>query len=258
VSLLEKIVAHKREEVEFLKRNKPLDESVISFALYPQRQFLTSISSKKINIIAELKKASPSLGLIKKVFNPVDIAKAYEEGGATAISVITEKKFFQGDISFLSDVKMATKLPVLRKDFIIDPYQIYESKLYGADAILLIASILALNTLKEFIVLIHDLGMEALVEVHNEAELEKVLKTEARIIGVNNRDLKTLKVNLDTSLRLGPKIPHEKIKVAESGINSKEDILKLKEVNFKTFLIGTSLMREENIKGKLKEFLLCE
>jgi len=260
MSVIEKIISHKRKEIEQLKKDKPLDKIVTSFNLYPNRRFSAAISqNNKINIIAELKKASPSLGIIRADFDPINIAHIYEEGGAVAISVLTEKKFFCGDISFLPDVKMAVNLPILRKDFIIDSYQIYESKLYGADAILLITSILSLNKLKEFITLIYDLGMEALVEIHNEADLEKALKADAKIIGVNNRDLKTLKVDLKTSLKLVSKIPKEKIKVAESGINNSKDILTLKNAGFQAFLIGTSFMKAKDIKAKLKEFLtICE
>ncbi|MCD6213671.1 MAG: indole-3-glycerol phosphate synthase TrpC [Candidatus Desulfofervidus sp.] len=256
MSVLDNIVAHKKKEIETLKKHKPLDETIINFDLYPKRSFSQAIThSEGISIIAEIKKASPSLGVIRADFEPLKIAKTYEENGASAISVITDKKFFQGDINFLPEIKTAVKLPILRKDFIIDPYQVYETKLYGADALLLISTVLSVQQLKKLLNLTHKLGMEALVEVHNEKDLEKALKIEAKIIGINNRNLNTLKVNLQTCLCLKEKVPEDKILVAESGIKTREDILLLEKAGFQAVLIGSALMQAQDIGKKLKEFL---
>ena len=256
MSVLDNIIAHKKKEIETLKKHKPLDETVAEFNLYPKRSFSQAIThSEEISIIAEIKKASPSLGIIRADFEPLKIAKLYEENGASAISVITDKKFFQGDINFLPEIKTAVKLPILRKDFIIDPYQVYEAKLYGADALLLISTVLSVQQLKKLLNLTHKLGMEALVEVHDEKDLEKALKIEAKIIGINNRNLKTLKVDLNTCLLLKERVPEEKILVAESGVKTREDILLLEKAGFQAVLIGSALMQAEDIGKKLKEFL---
>jgi indole-3-glycerol phosphate synthase len=256
MSVLNSIIAHKKKEVETLKKDRSLDETVLNFNLYPKRSFSEAIThSKEISIIAEIKKASPSLGIICSDFEPVRIAKIYEENGASAISVITDKTFFQGNIKFLPKVKTAVKLAVLRKDFIIDAYQVYETKLYGTDALLLIATTLSTQQLKNLLTLTHKLGMEALVEVHGEKDLEKALKAGARIIGINNRNLKTLKVDLKTCLSLKTTVPEDKILVAESGIKTREDILLLEKAGFQAVLIGTALMQAKDIDKKLKEFL---
>lgn len=253
---MNKIIAYKRKEVEALKRNKPIDETVLAFGLYPRRSFAKAINQEgQVNIIAELKKASPSLGLIRSNFDPVKIARIYEKNGAAAISVLTDKQFFQGDIKYLSEVKTATALPVLRKDFIIDVYQVYEAKLYGADAILLIATALSHQELNKLLTLTHELGLEALVEVHDDYDLEKALESGAHIIGINNRNLKTLKTDINTCLKLRNLIPDDKIIVAESGIKTKDDMRRLKEAGFQAVLIGTALMQAEDIGKKLKE--LC-
>jgi len=256
MSVLDNIITQKKKEIETLKKHKPLDETVAEFNLYPKRSFSQAIThSEEISIIAEIKKASPSLGVIRADFEPLKIAKTYEENGASAISVITDKKFFQGDINFLPEVKTAVKLPILRKDFIIDPYQVYETKLYGADALLLIATVVSIPQLKNLLNLTHKLGMEALVEVHNEKDLKKALEARARMVGINNRNLNTLKVNLQTCLCLKEKVPEDKILVAESGIKTREDILLLEKAGFQAVLIGSALMQAEDIGKKLKEFL---
>jgi len=257
MSVLDKIIAHKRQEVEELKKNKPLDETVLTIDLYPRRSFAKAISQPgRLNIIAELKKASPSLGLIRSDFDPIKIAKVYESNGAAAISVLTDKQFFQGNIKYLSEVKTSVSLPVLRKDFIIDPYQVYEAKLYGADAILLIATALSYQELSRLLMLAYKLGLETLVEVHDEFDLEKALKSGAHIIGINNRNLKTLKTDINTCLKLRRLIPDDKILVAESGIKTKDDMKRLKEADFRAVLIGTALMQAQDIGKKLKEFIV--
>ena len=256
MSVLDNIITQKKKEIETLKKHKPLDETVAEFNLYPKRSFSQAIThSEEISIIAEIKKASPSLGVIRADFEPLKIAKTYEENGASAISVITDKKFFQGDINFLPEVKTAVELPILRKDFIIDPYQVYETKLYGADALLLIAAVVSIPQLKNLLNLTHKLGMEALVEVHNEKDLKKALEAGARMVGINNRNLNTLKVDLQTCLCLKEKVPEDKILVAESGIKTREDILSLEKAGFEAALIGTALIQAQDIGKKLKEFL---
>jgi len=210
----------------------------------------------RIKFIAEVKKASPSAGIIREDFNYIDIAKEYESGGASAISVLTDKEFFKGDIKYLSEIKETVSLPALRKDFIIDPYQIYEARAASADLVLLIARILTKEEIDAFLALSHELGMECLVEVHDNDELEKVLETEAVIIGINNRNLDTFETNLDTTLQLYHRIPDGKIVVSESGIKTRADVLVLEEAGIDAILIGETLMRSRDIFQKIKE-LFC-
>mgnify|MGYP003998966075 FL=1 len=210
----------------------------------------------RIKFIAEVKKASPSAGIIREDFNYIDIAKEYESGGASAISVLTDKEFFKGDIKYLSEIKETVSLPALRKDFIIDPYQIYEARAASADLVLLIARILTKEEIDAFLALSHKLGMECLVEVHDNDELEKVLETEAVIIGINNRNLDTFETNLDTTLQLYHRIPDGKIVVSESGIKTRADVLVLEEAGIDAILIGETLMRSRDISQKIKE-LFC-
>ena len=210
----------------------------------------------RIKFIAEVKKASPSAGIIREDFNYVNIAKEYETAGASAISVLTDKEFFKGDLKYLSEIKETVSLPALRKDFIIDPYQIYEARAAGADLVLLIARILNKEEINAFLVLSHELGMECLVEVHDNDELETVLETEAAIIGINNRNLDTFETNLDTSLQLCNRIPEGKIIVSESGIKTRADVLVLEEAGIDAILIGETLMRSRDISHKIKE-LFC-
>jgi len=210
----------------------------------------------RIKFIAEVKKASPSAGIIREDFNYIDIAKEYESGGASAISVLTDKEFFKGDIKYLSEIKETVSLPALRKDFIIDPYQIYEARAASADLVLLIARILTKEEIDAFLTLSQELGMECLVEVHDNDELEKVLETEAVIIGINNRNLDTFETNLDTTLQLYHRIPDGKIVVSESGIKTRADVLVLEEAGIDAILIGETLMRSRDISQKIKE-LFC-
>ena len=257
MDILRKIVEHKKRE---------LSEKKTKFNLTVLREeaeklkvpydFKEALSGEGINIIAEVKKASPSKGVIREDFDPVEIAKAYERGGAKAISVLTDEKFFQGSPFYLRQVAEAVKLPVLRKDFIIDEFQIYGAKALGASSYLLIAAILSDSELKDFIDLGRELGMEPLVETHTEEEVERALKAGAEIIGVNNRDLKTFTVSLSTTLKLLPLIKSEgKLSVSESGIKGKEDLIMLKEAGVDAFLIGETLMRSENPEALLKEWL---
>ncbi|MCD6255780.1 MAG: indole-3-glycerol phosphate synthase TrpC [Deltaproteobacteria bacterium] len=254
MSILREIVDYKKAEVEVLKKKRPIREEEIRARQFHHVFSRALIGPDKISIIAEIKRASPSLGPIRPSLEPGRIASIYEKNGAAAISVLTERHFFKGDIDYLPLIKKEVSLPILRKDFIIDSYQVYESNIYGADAILLIVSILPPDLLKDLIVLTNELGMEALVEVHNREELEKAILAGADIIGVNNRDLKTLKIDLNTSLELIKYIPQEKVTVVESGINTKEELLTLEEAGFDAALIGTALMKARDIGEKLREF----
>ncbi len=257
--ILDDIVKNKREEVERLKIYKDIEglKERIREDFRPPRDFHGALAHrsgpKYIRIIAEVKKASPSRGVIREVFMPNDIARVYQANGAAAVSVVTEEKYFQGRLDYLTTIKHNLKIPVLRKDFIFDEYQVYESRAASADAILLIAAILGKEELKGLIELAGSLGMSALVEVHDEKDLEAALGAGAKIIGVNNRDLKTFETDIETTRRLAPLIPKDRILVSESGINTIADILSLREAGVDAFLIGEALMREEDIGKKLKE-----
>lgn len=253
--ILDKIYSHKIEEVDENKRLVPVEILKERCKEFPEtRKFREALKKNNgINIIAEVKKASPSAGIIKEDFNHVNIAMEYEASGASAISVLTDKEFFMGDLKYLTDIKNTINLPVLRKDFIVDPYQIYEARAAGADAVLLIAKILSVEELETFLSLSHGLGMECLVEIHDNNELEKVLETDAAIIGINNRNLDTFETDLETSIQLHTLIPEGKIKVSESGIKGRADVLKLEEAGIDAILIGETLMRSKDIHFKMKE-----
>ncbi|MDR3111658.1 MAG: indole-3-glycerol phosphate synthase TrpC [Elusimicrobiota bacterium] len=215
--------------------------------------FKKVLSEKKMNFICEIKKASPSKGLISNDFKYKEIALEYEKGGASAVSVLTETKFFLGKNKYLSEIKSSVKIPVLRKDFIIDKYQIYEAKTIGADAILLICAILDFQTLKYFFETANSIGLSCLVETHNEREVENALKINADIIGVNNRNLENFEVDINNSIALRKLVPQDKIFVSESGIKTRTDIGILKENNINVVLIGEELMKSENILEKLEK-----
>ena len=254
---LEDILVHKKEDIQFRKKLIPL--SAIKHEASPRpapRDFFSALYEKRDSasrIIAEIKKASPSRGIIQKDFDPQRIGEIYQKAGARAISILTEKKFFHGDIEYLSLVRKCTDIPVLCKDFIIDPYQIYEAACRGADGFLLIAAILSQQQMKDFLSLGKELGMEALVEVHTEEELQKVLLTPARIIGINNRDLKTFKTDSAATLSLLKFIPAGKVIVSESGINTREQIELMEKAGVHAFLIGEALMKEKDAGKKLRE-----
>ncbi|MCK5254801.1 MAG: indole-3-glycerol phosphate synthase TrpC [Deltaproteobacteria bacterium] len=261
--ILEEIVRHKRNELAQFKSRKPLNILKDTIReLPPARDFKKALlqssspnASKSISIIAEVKKASPSRGVIRSDFNPVEIAMEYQENGAVAISVLTDKKYFQGELDYLKQIKEVTNIPILDKDFIIDVYQIYQARIYGADAVLLIAAILTDNELSEYLTLTNQLSLDTLVEVHTLEELNRVLNTDAQIIGINNRDLKSFLVNTDTSVRLAKYIPDDKMVVSERGINSKEIISSLQKEGIDAFLIGEALMKEKDIGKKLRELV---
>jgi indole-3-glycerol phosphate synthase len=252
--ILDRIAAAKRREVASLKKTTPLDELQKRVDdLPPPRDFIGAISQPSCAIIAEVKRSSPSKGRIREDFDPVRIASLYERHGARAISVLTDEQFFEGKGEYLAEIKKAVALPLLRKDFIIDPYQLYETRALEGDAVLLISAILSEGPLQECIELAGLLGLTPLVEVHTEAELTKALSAGAEVIGINNRDLKTFTTDLATTLALAPLIPVSKVVVAESGINTREDIERLLAAGVHCFLIGEALMRAVDIGGKLDE-----
>lgn len=251
--ILDTIVERKREEVAALKKKgiQPPDS-----AIDPPRGFMQAlIDAPGVAIIAEAKKASPSKGVIAPDFDPVQIAVNYKQGGAHAMSVLTDVDFFQGSIEYISLVRNSVDLPVLRKEFIIDPIQIEEAVAFGADAILLIAAILDATELREFRLQAEESGLDVLVEVHNEPELEKTLTAGSRLIGINNRNLNDFTVDLATTFRLQRLIPAEIPLVSESGISSRDDMLRLRKAGITAALIGESLMRSSEQGKTLQSFL---
>lgn len=254
--ILDKIVIAKKEEVAHLKQTRPLSELKAAIRNLPSTlDFRGAIKGKACAVIAEVKRRSPSKGILREDFDPVNIASIYEEYGAAAVSVLTDQKFFGGDKSYLAEIKKTVHLPLLRKDFIIEPYQIYETRSLHGDALLLIAGILEKERLGEYILLAESLGLAALVEVHSREELDKALASRADIIGINNRNLKTFTTDLKTSVEITPHIPADKIIISESGIHTREDIETLMKAGIHAFLIGETLMRSENIGKKLSELL---
>ena len=245
MNVLDEIVLNTKSKLEAIKSKTSLEEliSQVNKIKIEKSNFKESLTFKNQAIIAEIKKASPSAGIISEDFDPVTKAKEYESFGASAFSILTEEDYFLGSIKYLKDVKAISNLPILRKDFVIDEYQIYESKLIGADCILLIVSILSDNELERFTSLADTLGLDYIIEVHDEVELKRVEDFSEAIIGVNNRDLKTFEVNIDNSIRLRKLFKKENIFVAESGIKKQKDIDKLSKHNINVFLIGESLMR---------------
>ncbi|MDO8683656.1 MAG: indole-3-glycerol phosphate synthase TrpC [Armatimonadota bacterium] len=258
--ILDEIIKHKREEVALQKQAVPLPELRSRLKDASQvRDFSSALlraEGEPLRIIAEVKKASPSKGVIREDFDPVEIARIYESNGASAISVLTDEKYFQGSLGYLIGVKSAVKLPVLRKDFIVDEYQIFQSRAAGADAILLIVATLTEDELKSYLAVAGELGLHCLVEVHDGWELDIAIAAGARIIGVNNRNLKTFNVDVSTTTRLIPRMPNGAIVVSESGIRSKYDIQFLADKGAHAALIGEALMRSPDIGAKLREFVL--
>jgi indole-3-glycerol phosphate synthase len=255
--ILDDIVARKKKRIAELKKKsvqKELEKAVASTS--EPRDFLAALKyGKKPSVIAEIKKASPSAGRIRTDCRVGEIAAMYERAGAAAVSVITEEDFFQGSMEYLKEVKTAISLPVLCKDFIIDATQVLAARVAGADALLLIATILKQSSLIELLTAARDVDMACLVEVHDQAELSRVLETDAPIIGINNRNLQTFKVTLDTAVKLRPHIPLDRIVVSESGIQQKEDLDFLASAGVDAFLVGTCLMRATDPGQKLRELL---
>lgn len=253
MNILEEIILNKRNEVASLKHAVPISElrNAVSGAP-PLRDFHAALRRNPPALIAEIKRASPSKGVLSAEFDPPAIAAEYERGGAAALSVLTDRRFFHGDPSHLRRAREACSLPVLRKDFILDEYQVLESRLLSADAILLITRLLDSSLLRDLIEITQGLEMEAMVEVQDEREVETALNAGARIIGVNNRDLSTFTVSLDTSLRLRSSIPAGITAVSESGIRSQEDVRRLAESGFDALLIGEELMRAQDRASALQ------
>ena len=245
MNILDEIVLKTKSKLEEKKQRLPLEElcSKIDFENLKETNFKKSLQNKAEAIIAEIKKASPSAGIISDNFDPVSKSKEYESFGASALSILTEEDYFLGNIQYLKDVKATTSLPILRKDFIVDEYQIYESKLIGADCILLIASILNDKELKNFSETAERLKLDYIIEVHNEEELQRAQHFSNAIIGVNNRNLKTFDVDINNSVELKKIFEGENVFIAESGIKSKKDIEYLQQHNINVFLIGESLMK---------------
>ena len=245
MNILDEIVANTKAKVNIAKEKVSLDDlaSTIHSSKIIKSKFKASLKDKDQAIIAEIKKASPSAGVISENFDPVTKAKEYESFGASALSILTEEDYFLGSTQYLKDVKKISKLPILRKDFIVDIYQIYESKLIGSDCILLIASILSDEELNDFTQLADTLGLDYIIEVHNEDELKRVQDFSEAIIGVNNRDLKSFTVDIENSIRLKQLFNQDNLFVAESGIKGQSDINKLLQHGINIFLIGESLMK---------------
>jgi indole-3-glycerol phosphate synthase len=257
--ILDEIVENTRVELEARKRSLPLDTLRIMAQARPQPvNLFDALKGEPVKLIAEVKKASPSRGVIRRDFNPVEIAGEFADNGASAISVLTDARYFQGSLDFLTQINAALgpkRPPLLRKDFIFDPYQIYESRAYGADALLLIAAILKPPEIGELLELAHSLQMHCLVETHNEEEVKKAVESGARIIGINNRDLNTFKVDLETTSRLRPLIPDDRIVISESGLKNRGDLQKLQNLRVNAALVGETLMASTNIAAAMRELL---
>jgi indole-3-glycerol phosphate synthase len=254
--MLDRIVGQKSQEIGQRKKTATLTYLQERIACQkPTIDLFSALKGDHIRLIAEVKQASPSRGILSSNFNPIGLARAYAESGAAAISVLTEANYFMGTIEHLAATREAVELPLLRKDFIFDPYQVYESRAYGADALLLIAAVLGCEQLRELIFLSHSLGLRCLVEVHNEDEAEKAVLGGAEIIGINNRDLNTFAVNINVTRRLRPLIPEDRIVVSESGIKSREDMEKLMEWGADAALVGEALVTAGDVRAKMKELL---
>jgi len=257
---LKEIVQKKKERILLAKQQLTEDDLRVKIQTIPApRPFIEQINKPKtISLIAEIKKASPSRGIIRQDFNYQEIARIYQEAGACAISVLTEEDFFQGNITYLNEIKSVVDLPLLRKDFVLEPYQVYESRYFGADAILLIADLLSAQKLSELISLADTLGLDCLLEVHTEKELKKVLNLKKLVnfmIGINNRDLHTLEVDFKITEKLFPLIPKDRVIVVESGIKTYQDVLFLKIFGASAVLIGEAFMEAENLKKKVEEVM---
>jgi indole-3-glycerol phosphate synthase len=259
--ILKDIVAHKQVEVAAAKAAAPVVElkgRIGDLEDVPrgfERHLREAAASDWTAIIAEVKKGSPSRGIIRPDFDPLEIAEIYQENGATCLSVLTDEKFFLGHLRFLALIRETVSLPLLRKDFICDSYQIYEARAAGADAILLIAAMLDLHQLRDFHALARGIHLDVLLEVHDEGEMETALQTDCNMIGVNNRNLRTFQTDMGTTGRLARMMPVERLLVAESGINSRADIIGLQADGARAFLIGEAMMREDDIGAKLQELL---
>lgn len=259
MNFLTEVIAHKKQEVASRKRSVSLADMVARAKKVKgkQRSFFKALKHKPIALIAEIKRKSPSLGALSNG-SILSIAKTYAQSEASAVSVLTDEKYFSGSLSFLEDVRQICKQPILRKDFIIDPYQVYESKVAGADAILLIVAVLSLKRLREFLSLAQSLSLDALVEVHSKGELTKALRGGATIIGINNRNLKTLKINLTTTDDIMCSVPRgtKVVFVSESGISTRADAKQVKRAGVHAILVGSAIMQSKNRIAKIRELSL--
>ena len=256
--ILKKIVARKREEIAERSARVSIDELKAQLdGASPTRGFVEAIRNKiaagQAGVIAEIKKASPSKGVIREHFVPAQIAKSYEQGGAACLSVLTDIDFFQGGDDYLKEARAACSLPVIRKDFIIDPYQVYEARVIGADCILLIAACLEDGQMRSLAELANELGMDVLIEVHDEEELKRSLPLNQPLVGINNRNLRTFEVGLETTLRMLGQIPADRIVVTESGIHTPEDVKLMRDSKVNAFLVGEAFMRAGEPGEKLAE-----
>lgn len=253
---LDSIAEHVRAEVELRKRKSPSAELRDRPLFHqPRRGFAEKLKGGLLRIIAEVKRASPSQGLIRAQFDPVAIARDFAANGASALSVLTEERYFHGSLDYLEQIRAEISLALLRKDFVLDSYQLLEAKSFGADAVLLIGALLQTSQLKELKEEAGSLSLDALVEVHTEEELERALAAGADMIGINNRDLETFEVKLETAERLAPKVPPGITVVCESGIDSRQQIERFEKLGVHVFLVGEALMRAEDPGAKLKELL---
>lgn len=257
ISILKKIVDQKQKDIERAKSNASLGqlESKLQDAPPPRDFQAALVANAEVSLIAEVKRASPSKGLIREDFDPVEIAKAYQANGASCISVLTDEHFFQGHLNFLREVRSNVNIPVLRKDFVLDPYQVVEARTAGADAVLLIAECLDASTLKCLHDQIVELGMTPLVELYEEKNIQAVLESGAQLIGINNRDLRTFETDLQHTVQLRKKLPKEKTIVGESGIFSNDDVQVLANAGIDAMLVGESLMRSEDIGAAVRLLL---